>query len=469
MYAHVIFKDCSRNIAHTTMSESTNKRASFTEGPLWKHVFRLSGFMVMGFLAMTIALLIEAIYLGMVGSDELAAIAFAFPVVMGFNALTRGIGIGTSAVLARTIGAGMREQAARIATHGLLLTLGFTVLCAALLAVWSEEIFHLMGARDHILDLVVSYMVIWCIGYPSFGLSMVGSGMMRSIGDPAFPGYVLTVGSVLQIFIAPPLIFGWFGITAMGIEGAGWSFVFARISSLLLTAWWFLIREKMIRWSLENFGNSVRTILHVAIPAGMSNLIQPASMGIITWLLASYGTLVVAGFGVAGRIEAVVNMVVIGISASAAPLVGQNWGAKLYDRVDEALKLTYQFCLVWGLFAALIMWLGGEFFAGLISRDPKVIEVASIYLLIVPISIGFSGLINVANGSFNALGKPGPPLVLAISRLLIVYVPLAIIASRLFGYEAIFYVTAFVNILFGIISWHWNRTAVHTLRPFEVI
>jgi len=418
----------------------------------------------MGFLAMTMALLIEAIYLGMVGSDELAAIAFAFPVVMGFNALTRGIGIGTSAVLARSIGAGEREQAARVATHGLLLTLVFTVLCAIFLALWSKEIFHLMGARDHILELVVAYMAIWCFGYPSFGIAMVGSGMMRSIGDAAFPGYVLTVGSVLQIFIAPPLIFGWFGFPAMGIEGAGWSFALARLSSLFLTAWWFLVREKMIRWSMEDFRGSARTILHVAVPAGMSNLIQPASMGITTWLLASYGTLVVAGFGVAGRIEAVVNMVVIGISASAAPLVGQNWGAKLYKRVDKALKITYQFCLVWGVLATIIMWLGAEFFTGLISHDKVVVEVATIYLLIVPLSIGFAGVINVANGSFNALGKPGPPLVLAVSRLLVVYVPMAIIASRFFGYEAIFVVTAFVNIMFGVISWRWNDSVVRSSR-----
>ncbi len=419
----------------------------------------------MGFLAMTIAQLIEAIYLGLVGSDELAAVAFAFPIIMSFNALTRGIGIGTSAVLARSIGAGRREQAARVATHGLLLTLCFTVICALLLAWWNNELFHVMGARDHILELVSTYMAIWCLGYPSFGLSMVGSGMMRSIGDPAFPGYVLTLGSVLQILVAPPLIFGWFGYPALGIEGAAWSFVIARTGSLLLTAWWFVIHEKMIRWNFSNFDNSVRTILHVAVPAGLSNLIQPASMGVITWLLASYGTLVVAGFGVASRIEAVVSMVVIGISASAAPLVGQNWGAKLYSRVDETLKLTHSYCLAWGFLAALIMWIGGEYFAGLISRDPAVIEVATIYLMIVPISIGFTGVINVANGSFNALGKPAPPLVLAVSRLLIVYVPLAIVASRLYGYEAIFYVTVLVNILFGIISWRWNNIMVHALRP----
>ena len=88
--------------------------------------------MIMGFLAMTTAQLIEAIYLGMVGRDELAAVAFTFPVVMAFNAVTRGIGVGTGAVLARTIGEGDIERAARLTSHGLLLTVGFTVTSAIL-------------------------------------------------------------------------------------------------------------------------------------------------------------------------------------------------------------------------------------------------------------------------------------------------------------------------------------------------
>ena len=134
----------------------------------------------------------------------------------------------------------------------------------------------------------------------------------------------------------------------------------------------------------------------------------------------------VAGFGVAGRIDAVVTMVVIGISASAAPLVGQNWGARLYDRVDEALRLGYRYCLIWGFTAAVIMWLGAPFFVSLITDDPEVTAPAVAFLYIVPISIGFMGMVNVANASFNALSKPVPPLLLSISRLMVVYIPAAI-------------------------------------------
>ena len=436
----------------------------FTEGPMAGHVLRLSGYMIMGFLAMTLAQLVEAAYLGMVGGDELAAIAFSFPVVMTLNAATRGIGVGTGAVLARAIGRGDRDYAARLASHGLLLTLAFTLVCAVLLAWQARPLFELLGASGRVLELSVSYLSIWCVGLSAFGLSMVGSGLMRSIGDPAFPGYVMTTGSVLQVLIGPVLIFGWFGVPALGIEGAAWAFVLARTGSFLMTAWWFLVRERMLRFTLAGLTDSTRDILHVGVPAGASNLIQPLSSAVVTRLLAEFGTTVVAGFGVAGRIDAVVTMVVIGISASAAPLVGQNWGAGRYDRVEEALRLGYRYCLVWGLIAATIMWLFGAQFASWVGRDDEIVSVASIYLYIVPISIGFMGMVNVANASFNALSKPLPPLILSLARMLGVYIPLAILAAELYGYVGIFVVTALVNVLFGLIGWAWNRSTINMLR-----
>ncbi len=424
------------------------------------HVLRLSGFMIMGFLAMTIAQLIEAFYLGLVGSDELAAVAFTFPVVLAFNAMTRGIGVGTGAVLARAIGEGNREQAARLASHGLLLTALFTTGCALLLAFASPALFKLLGARDHVLELALLYMLVWCVGFPGFGLSMVGAGLMRSIGDPAFPGYVMTAGSVLQVLAAPPLIFGWFGIPALGIEGAAWSFVLARTGSFLMTVWWFVIKERMLRASLTGLLNSTLAILHVGVPAAASNLIQPLSAAVTTRILSGFGVGVVAGFGVASRIDAVVTMVVIGISASAAPLVGQNWGAGRYERVYEALRLGYRYCMIWGVIAAVIMWLGGGLFVSLITDDPTVREAAVAYLYIVPVTIGFFGMVNVANGSFNALSKPLPPLVLSVSRLVVVYIPVALLAAHFWGYTGVYAATAAVTVVFGLLGRYWNTATL---------
>ena len=434
---------------------------SFTEGDLSRHLIRLSGYMILGFLAMTLAQFVEIAYLGRVGTEAIAAVTFAFPVLMAIGAATRGIGVGIGAVLARAIGAGDRERAAFLTTHGLLLVLVFNIACAVLLVAFGRPLFHLLGARDEVLDLVVAYIRISSIGYPLFGLAMVGTGLMRSIGDPVYPGVVITSGSVLQVLIGPVLILGWLGFPALGVEGAAWSFVIARSSSFLIGVYWFCFKERMIRASFFRFAASARDILHVGLPAMASNIIEPLASAVVTRLLAPFGAAVVAGFGIGARIESVVFMVVIGIASNAAPLVGQNWGARRFDRVDRALRLCYRYCLVWGVIAAVIMWTGGELFVSLITDEPVVVATATSYLYIIPVTIGFAGMFNVANGAFNALSKPLPPLILSLLRLMVFYIPLALVARHWLGHVGIFAAAAFTNVVLGLWARQWNdRTVV---------
>ena len=439
---------------------SKSDTASFTEGDLSRHLMRLSGYMILGFLAMTLASFVEIFYLGRVGTEAIAAATFAFPILMIIGAATRGIGVGIGAVLARAIGAGDRERAAFLTTHGLLLVLAFNIACSVFLIAFAQPLFHLLGAREAVLDLVVAYIRISAIGYPLFGLSMVGTGLMRAIGDPVYPGIVITAGSVLQVLIGPFLIFGWLGLPALGIEGAAWSFVIARSASFLIGVYWFCIRERMIRGSLTRFSSSAREILHVGLPAMASNIIEPVASAVVTRLLAPFGAAVVAGFGVGSRIESVVFMVVIGIATNAAPLVGQNWGARRFDRVDEALRLCYRYCLVWGVIAAVIMWTGGELFVTLIRDEAEVVATATAYLYIIPITIGFAGMFNTANGAFNALSKPFPPLLLSLLRLMVFYIPLALLARQWLGHVGIFAAAAFTNVVLGLWAREWNRRTV---------
>ena len=192
--------------------------------------------MTMGFLAMTVTMLVEAVFLGLVSKEALAAITFVFPVMMGLSALTRGIGTGASVVLARAMGAGERSRATQFATHGLSLVLVFTVVVSGLLYENTSAVFNLIGAEGDVLAEVVSYVRIWCIGFPAFGLATSGMLIMRAFGDASFPGWVMTLGALLQMAIGPFLIFGWIGLPAMGIEGAGWAFVIARTFSFVLSA-----------------------------------------------------------------------------------------------------------------------------------------------------------------------------------------------------------------------------------------
>src|SRR5262245_29770832 len=192
----------------------------FTEGPVAGHVLRLAGFMVMGFLAMTATQLVEVIYLGIVGTDELAAISYTFPIVLSLNAAARGIGIGASAVIARAVGTGDRDRAAVLVTHCLTLVAAFSLACTAL-GVWgARPLLALLGAHGHVLELATLYMHIWFGAFAFFAMSMVGTNLLRSVGNAAVPGFVMTFGSLLQMIAGPFLIFGWLDAPALGIAGA---------------------------------------------------------------------------------------------------------------------------------------------------------------------------------------------------------------------------------------------------------
>lgn len=432
--------------------------ASYTEGSVEAHVRRLTGFMIIGFLAMTLAQFIEAIYLGQVGTAELAAVAYTFPLTLGLNAMVRGVGIGASAVVARTLGSGDAQAAGRLISHCLLLVAGFAALFVLIALSWSANLFEAMGASGRVQSLATQYTHIWFVGFPMFALSMVGSGLIRSVGDAAYPGYVMTLGSLLQVVLGPFLIFGWLGLPALGIAGAGWAFVLARSISFAMTWHWLARRKQLLIFDLTGFRASSRAILHVGLPSILTNLVPSISTGIVTAMLASYGHGVVAGFGVASRVEALVSMVVIAVSASTGPMVGQNWGARRIERVHATLRICYQYCLAWGVIAGVIMLVGGHFLVGLINTDPELIVTAAAYLHIVPFSIGFMGVMAVASASFNALAKPLPPLLLSLARTLVLYVPLAWIAGRWFGYLGIFWATAIANVLTGAVAWQWNRS-----------
>jgi Na+-driven multidrug efflux pump len=188
-----------------------------------------------------------------------------------------------------------------------------------------------------------------------------------------------------------------------------------------------------------------------------SNMIQPLSMGIITRLLASHGSVVVAGFGVASRIESIAVIVIISQSMSIAPFIGQNWGAKRFERVTSGMNLANGLAIVWGIIAYAALFFLARPIISLISEDQGVVDAAVTYLRILPLSIGFMGVLMNSASCFNALGLPLPPLVLTFLQMIVIQIPLALLGNYLFGYAGIFVATAFTISLLGIISWFWLR------------
>ena len=435
------------------------RRAGFTVGSVGRHLVRLSSFLTLGTVSMNVARLAEAAYLGALGTEALAAMGFAFPITIFAFAFAGGLGAGASSVVARVYGAGDRRHAARLVTHAEILVLAVGVAIGALGIALAETALAALGAEGDVLAMGAEYMAIYMLGFPLFMLSAVGSTLLRATGVAASPGVVMTTGSVIQIVLGPVFIFGWFGCPEMGIGGAAWAHVASRVLSVSLYLA-VLARVRMWNWSLEGLGASWAAILHVGGPATLSNLVLPISLLTATGLLAFHGHEVVAGYNVAVRVEMMMHMVLWSASASIPPFVGQNWGAGNHQRVRVALRLCNWFCLAWGVVTFLVLAVVGDTAVRWIDPNPTVVEVAALFFLIIPLSIGFMGVMQVSTSCFNALGRPLPTMVISLARTFVCYIPLILLGNRLWGYAGIFVATAATNVLMGVGAWYWNRLAV---------
>ena len=430
-----------------------------TKGAVGAQLTRMTIPYFLGISSMILASMIETIYIGILGAKELAAYSFMFPVIMALTSISMGVGIGASSLIARAEGEGNREQVKKLATHTVFLTLALTLALSSSTYFFLEFFYASMGAEGEVLQLVVAYAEIWVVfGLVSFTIPMVASTVLRALGMAKLPGYIMTITSGVQLVVSPILIFGLFGVPAQGLLGSAYGFLiigFIRIiafSVLVASENILLTREVFKGWLL-----SARAIMHIALPSMLSSLIGPISIGITIALLAAHGDVIVAAFGVVSRIEMLVTMILGALASSVAPFVGQNWGAKQDDRVQEGLSKAYRFCLFWGVLCFIFLGLFGRNLVGLINDDEQLIEASGWFMIIVPISFGLMGVGQVAASVFIALGKPMPPTVLSILRTVVVYIPMAIVFDSYWGYIGIFISLMVANVLFGVAAYGWGK------------
>lgn len=438
-------------------------KSDLTQGPVGQTLFRLTAPMMMGVSSMILVSMIEIGFIGQLGTSAVAAVTFAFPVTMSLSSIALGISIGTSSVIARSVGSGDMEEVRRLSTHGLTLIAILIVLLSTLGWFTISPVFEALGATPDTLPIIHDYMTLYFPGTVLFTLGMVAGSIMRANGNATIPGVVMTIAALLNLALDPIFIFGWFGFPALGVQGAALAMILSRLFAFVLLLH-YIKRFQLINLSAitDRFWVSTKRILHVGVPAMATQLIGPISAAIITRILASHGEAVVAGFGVAARLEAVAVMLLFALSGSIGPFVGQNFGANKLSRVRAGMSAAYRFCLFWSLFSATVLFFAAQHIVPLFESNPIAIETAVFFLLIVPWSHGLWGVLMMASASFNALGKPLPSTALSFMRMFLVNIPIALIANKYWGYQGVFVATFIANCLLGLVGYFWFKRIFFT-------
>lgn len=443
-----------------------SRKAKLTEGSVGRHLVKMTVPMLLGISTMMAQGLIDAWFLGKVGDAALAAFSFGFPILMIITSVAIGLGAGTSSVVARAIGADDHRRARRLATDSLLLSFIITAAMALLGVLTINPLFSLLGAPADMIPMIRTFMTILYTGVPFLVVGMVGTSSMRATGDTVLPGKIMIGGAVLNVILDPIFIFGVGPIPAMGLNGAATAALLARGVMFLGTLYFLVYRLDLVSFKKPHpaeLKQSWKDILHVGLPAAGTNAIIPVAMTLITAMIARYGPEAVAGFGVASRIESLVLVVFYALSSVIGPFVGQNLSAGKEQRILESLRLCAIFSMAIALAIAILLALGSGYLPTLFSENPDVNNVTRLFLLIAPVSYGAYGIVMVMNASFNGLGKPMPAVYISVTRMMILYVPIALVFRQWFGIAGIFAAYAAANLLSGLLSYFWARRTAQEL------
>lgn len=437
--------------------------ARLTQGSVPGHLFAMAAPMLGGIIATMAFNAVDTFFVGRLGAQELAAMSFTFPVAMIVTAASIGLGAGASSVIARALGAGDAARVRRLTTDALMLGLIVAVTLAVTGWLLLEPIFTTLGASPALTGQIARYMTLWFASAPLLVLPMVAHGAIRATGDTRIPMWIMIGGALLNAALDPLLIFGLGPFPRLELEGAALALLIARGVMCAVTLYILIVRLHMVDLARHSLGvviRSWRAILHVGIPAAGTNMIIPLCTAIATAMLATYGADVVAGFGVASRIESLSLVAFYALSAVIGPMLGQNLATRKNARLHAALNSSAIFCAAFGVVLALLLFVAGKPFAGLFSTDPVIVDVAARYLWIVPLSYGAAGLVMTANAGFNGIGQPLPAVVVSASRMALVYLPLAWLLSAWLGFPGIFVAYACANLICGIGAFFWLRRRI---------
>jgi len=435
-----------------------------TEGPVRKQILGLTRYLLLGTIATMTFQLADAYFVAQLGTRELAALAFTFPMIMILQAIAIGLGTGVTAVVSRAVGEGDIVRARVLTTDSLFLAFAIAFSFAVLGMIFVDDVFSAMGAQPDILEHIKAYMHVWFFGMPVMIVPLIANSVIRAYGDVKFPSLIMGGSAVLNIFLDPIFIFGMWFIPSLGLAGAAYALLISRFVTFTLSLFvlHFRVHGMVFEWpSIARMTDSWRQLLQIALPSTATQLIQPVSAAILTTLIASFGASAIAAYGVATRIEMFSLIFVMSMSIAMGPFVGQNAGARRVDRVKEAMTFAYQAVVVYGLVVAALLATFGSFFAHEFSDDMAVVTLAAFYLTTVPISYGCMGIINISSGSLNSLAKPLPAMIIGASKSMIVQIPCAYAGAKLFGVKGVFMGMATASFIVAALAFTLARRAIN--------
>ena len=387
--------------------------------------------------------IIDSIWVTKLGTDALTAVSLAFPLQNAILSVGVGMGIGISALISLQLGAGDREEASHTANLGLALV---CVHCLVffVLGIFLTRPFLAMFTDDpHILQWACDYTyVIMCCAFGQ--LIQIGlEKIFQAAGKMAITMCLMASGCIINIILDPILIFGWFGMPAMGVRGAAIATVIGQVTAMLL---YMLVAVKgnigitLHPRYIKPDRRLIKRIYSVSLPSTLMMAMPSVLTGALNGILAGLNSIYVAVFGLYFKLQTFIYLPANGIIQGMRPIIGYNFGARETKRVHQTIR--YSIGVV-----GVIMVLGTLLAEGfpnailqLFDADEQLMQASIPALRIIALGFIPSAISIVTAGTFEALGRGGNSVIISLLRQLIIVIPVGWVLSRFWGAAGIWVV-----------------------------
>lgn len=444
--------------------ESDKRIYTMAEEKPVKAIIKMGVPVTMGMMFMVVYNLVDTYFIGLLHNEyQLAATNLAYPVMMVLVAIAGIVGNGGASYIARCIGAKEIEKANHTLTIGFELIVISSIVLSTLGIIFINPLVHLLGARQNSFDFTKQYVFIMLVGAIfTMGNYAIGQ-LLRSEGSTMYSMVGMLAGTIANIILDPIFIFG----MRLEILGAAIATVLGNAIGVFVFIVFYLSKKTLLQPSkkLMRFDKQIiGEIMWVGIPHTLEQFFTTAAMIVNNNLAAGYGELTVAAMGVSGKIMSFGNYIYQGFAAGCQPLMGYNYGAKNYKRMQSLVKAGILVILVVELCVMTVFGITAPQLISIFATSETVILIGAKTLRAAMLILPFVGITSLTRNTYNAIGKPFYAFGITVIRQLILYIPFLILFNNLWGYDGLIHAQPAEELLCAAISF---GILIGTLKNLE--
>lgn len=428
-----------------------NKSELIQKGDMYKVLLTLSIPIMLNSVIQTLYNLVDGIWVSKISSVHFAATSFVWPINFLFVALGIGLSVAGTSLLSQLLGAGKYKEASEYITQLMVSSLLLSIVFTILGVITSPYIIRLMGGEGEFFVLANTYLQISFLDLPFMFLYFNINSMMNAQGNTVTPTILSAISALLNVVLDPVFIFTF----NMGIAGAAWATVLSRVVLAIFGVIFVFKGENDIKPDFRNFKfnkNILKEIVRVGLPASIGQTGSSIGFMLLNGFIVSYGTATMAAFGMVNRVTNLVMQPAMGVGAALTAVIGQNLGAKQYDRATESFIKASRIALCIGIIGGVFIFVFDkemvDFFIQ--SKDePEVIIQGVSYMKFVAFSMPLMGMFSVFQGIFQGSGNTKYSMAMEIIRLWAVRLPMILIFKNFtdFGSTGIWFSMSFSNLI----------------------